>query len=204
MVVVIDCGMGNLKSVARAVEFLGARVKVTDSVSLIKKARKLILPGQGHFGKAVKELKKRRIFNIIKERIKEGVPFLGICLGMQVLFSRSEEAPGVKGMAIFDGLVKKFSSYRLIVPHMGWNRIKFMPSTRSRSDIFRDLPDGSFFYFAHSYYCIPSDDSVIVTYTDYGRLFCSSLNRGNVWAVQFHPEKSQQVGLQLVSNFLAM
>ena len=213
MVVIVDYGMGNLMSVDKAVEHLGRRAKVTDSKQAIKKAKKIIFPGVGHFGRAVKELKKRGIYSLLKERIQEGVPFLGICLGMQLLFEESQEAPAVKGLSIIRGKVCKFNEHSLIVPHMGWNRVKFKVLRPERirlgrkssklegSNLFRGIEDRSFFYFAHSYYCHPKEE-VILSVTDYGKDFVSSLHKNNVWAVQFHPEKSQELGLKLLSNFL--
>jgi len=124
MIVIIDYGMGNLRSVQKAGQFLGQRLRVTDSISVIKKAKKIILPGVAHFGQTVKELKKRKLFKIIKERINDGVGFFGICIGMQLLFDESEEASGIKGLSIIKGKVKRFKTKGLIVPHMGWNQIR--------------------------------------------------------------------------------
>lgn len=205
MIVVIDYGAGNLRSVAKAIEFLGKKPRVSDSASLIKKAKKLILPGVGHFGTAVKQLKKRGIFGLVRERIKEGVPFLGICVGMQLLLEESEEAKGVKGLGVISGTVKKFCGKNLVVPHMGWNQIVFADQKEQDSKkFFRGIKEKSFFYFAHSYYCVPRDKEIICTTTNYGVSFASSFCRDNLWAVQFHPEKSQKLGLKVFNNFLEM
>ena len=198
--------MGNLSSVVKAGKALGASIVITDSTGSIKTADKLILPGVGHFGKAVRELKKRKIFALIKDRVNEGVPFLGICLGMQLVFERSQEAPAIRGLGLVKGTVKKFLGKNLIVPHMGWNQVKLQRARGKGqgTNLFRGVKDGSFFYFAHSYYCAPKEKGVILTTTRYGRMFASSLNRDNIWAVQFHPEKSQMLGLKVFKNFLLL
>jgi len=211
MIVIIDYGMGNLKSVENACAFLGKRAKISDSKDIIKKAKKIIFPGVGHFAQAVAELKRRRIFNVLAGRIKENVPFLGICLGMQLLLEQSQEAPGVGGLGVIKGEVKRFKAKNLIIPHMGWNQIQFRAQgtreerRRKRDEgrgIFRGVRDGEFFYFAHSYYCASKEKDTVLTTTNYSEEFASSLHKDNVWAVQFHPEKSQKLGLKVLSNFL--
>jgi len=202
MVVIINYGMGNLRSVYKAVLSLGTKTVISGDLKVIKKAKKIILPGVGHFSKAVGELKKRRVFSLIKNKIKDKTPFLGICLGMQLLFKTSEEAPGVAGFDIIKGEVKKFSSSRLTIPHMGWNSI--YKRTGNSPFMLKGIKNGSFFYFAHSYYCKPQRKDVILTTTGYGVKFVSSLHKDNIWAVQFHPEKSQKLGLKLLSNFLSL
>jgi glutamine amidotransferase len=204
MIVIVDYGMGNLRSVQKAGQFLGKRLCVTSSASAIKKAKKIIFPGVGHFGQAVKELKRRKIFDVLAERIKGGIPFLGICLGMQLLLDESEEAPHIKGLAVLRGKVKRFKSKGLIVPQMGWNNIKIKNQKlkTEKENIFRGIKDKSMFYFAQSYYCDPKDKSVVSTTTDYGIEYASSLHKDNIWAVQFHPEKSQNLGLKVFNNFL--
>lgn len=191
--------MGNLKSVKNSALFLGKKSRISSSPAVIKKAKKIIFPGVGHFGRAVQELKKRKLFALLKERIAEGIPFLGICLGMQLLLDKSQEAPGVKGLGIIKGEARKFSGKDLIIPHMGWNRV----SMRGQGGkLFKGVKDGSYFYFAHSYYCQPKSSKVILSITSYGDRFASSLHKDNVWAVQFHPEKSQKIGLKVLGNFL--
>ncbi|MFH1519282.1 MAG: imidazole glycerol phosphate synthase subunit HisH [Candidatus Omnitrophota bacterium] len=206
MIAMVDYGMGNLKSVENSALFLGKMVKVSSSPAIINKAKKIIFPGVGHFGRAVKELKKRKLFDLLRKRIAEGVPFLGICLGMQLLLEKSQEAPGIKGLGVIRGQVRKFVDKKLIVPHMGWNQVEIKGKGR-RADktgegLFRGIKDGSFFYFAHSYYCQPKESSVILSTTTYGSEFASSLHKENIWAVQFHPEKSQKLGLKVFNNFL--
>ena len=204
MIVIIDYGMGILRSVAKAVEFLGAKPKITSSVSIIKKASKIIFPGVGNFGKAVQELKKRKLIDVVKGKIKDGLPFFGICVGMQLLFEASQEAPGVKGLGVIKGDVKLFKSKGFIVPHMGWNQIKMTNDKikMTKENLFKGVAEGSYFYFAHSYYCQPRDKEVILTETDYGVRFASSINKDNIWGAQFHPEKSQALGLKVLKNFL--
>jgi glutamine amidotransferase len=193
--------MGNLRSVAKAVESLGKRVKVTDSKEAVKKAKKIIFPGVGHFGKAVRELKRRGIFQILKRKIKEGTPFLGICLGMQLLLEKSQEAPYEKGLGVIKGEARRFSLKDLIVPHMGWNRVDFKKDKKSTPELFCGIKNNSYFYFAHSYYCKLKED-LVAGFTNYGIDFISFFNKDNIWAVQFHPEKSQKLGLKLLNNFL--
>jgi glutamine amidotransferase len=221
MIVIIDYGMGNLHSVRKALEVCGARVKVSSSPADIKKAQKIVFPGVGAFGAAMKELKRRGLEAPIKEAIAAGKPFLGLCLGLQLLFDKSEEAPGVRGLGILRGEVKKFrASYsaqrtsskdkkpvkeKLKIPHMGWNSIVHSPkSIAHRSKILKDIPDGSYMYFVHSYYVKPKDKKVILTKTGYGLDFASGVHSGNVYALQFHPEKSQELGLRILRNFIGI
>lgn len=206
MIAVVDYGMGNLKSVQNAALVLGKRVVVTDSKATLKKAKKIIFPGVGHFGQAIYELKKRSLFTVLKGKIKEGIPFLGICVGMQVLFSQSQEAKGVKGLDVIKGEIKKFKAKNLIIPHMGWNQVRIRDcGLRNKGNLlFKGLADRSFFYFVHSYYCVPKDSRVVLSTTGYGVEFASSIHKDNIWAVQFHAEKSQKSGLKLFNNFLEL
>ncbi len=197
MIVIIDYGMGNLRSVEKAGEYLGKKLRVTDAPAVINRAKKIIFPGVGNFKEAVRELKKRKIFNVLVDRIKEGVPFFGICLGMQLLLSESEEAPGVKGLGVLKGKVRKFNEKKIIVPHMGWNQTSFKANS-----LFKGIPDKSYFYFANSYYCDITEKDTILATTKYGINFASACRKKNIWGVQFHPEKSQKLGLKLFNNFL--
>jgi len=199
MIVIIDYGMGNLRSVQKAGEHLGKKLRVTDSPAIINKAKKIIFPGVGNFKEAVRELKKRKIFDVLTGRIKEGVPFFGICLGMQLLLEKSEEAPGVKGLGVIKGKVRKFDERKMIVPHMGWNEISFKASS-----LFKGIPDRSYFYFANSYYCDIAEKDTVLSTTKYGIDFPSACRKENIWGVQFHPEKSQKLGLKLFNNFLTL
>ncbi|MFA7677576.1 MAG: imidazole glycerol phosphate synthase subunit HisH [Candidatus Omnitrophota bacterium] len=206
MIAIVDYGVGNLKSVKNAALFLGHETHITDSVSKIKKADKIIFPGVGHFGRAVTELKKRRLFELLKSRIADGVSFLGICLGMQILFEESQEAAGVKGLGVIKGKVKRFNCGALAVPHMGWNRVKIKDKRLKikNSGIFKGVKDKSFFYFVHTYYCQPKEKEVVSAFTDYGTEFACAVSKKNIWAVQFHIEKSQALGLKVFDNFLKL
>ncbi|MCF7874279.1 MAG: imidazole glycerol phosphate synthase subunit HisH [Candidatus Omnitrophica bacterium] len=208
MIVIIDYGMGNLESVKNAVLFLGKEAVVTASPERLQSAKKIIFPGVGHFAQAVKQLESRRLIDPLKEKIKEGVPFLGICLGMHLLFEKSSEAQGVSGLGVIKGKVSRFDDNGLIVPHMGWNQIKKVQSPKSKVqsqdemvDLFEGIEDGSYFYFAHSYFCQPREKVALAT-TDYGQEFVSALGKKNIWGIQFHPEKSQKKGLKVLENFL--
>lgn len=198
MVVVVDYGAGNLESVKKAISFLGFSVRFSNRATDIKKADKLILPGVGDFSWGMKNIIKRRMREELVRFIKRGRPFLGICLGLQLLFEESEESRRIRGLGILKGRVKKFRSRKLTVPHMGWNQI----SIQRRRDIFRKIPDNSFFYFAHSYYVVPEEAELTAAFTDYGIKFSSVIVKDNIYAVQFHPEKSQKAGLRLLENFL--
>ncbi|MCF7870749.1 MAG: imidazole glycerol phosphate synthase subunit HisH [Candidatus Omnitrophica bacterium] len=208
MIVIVDYGMGNLESVKNAVSFLGKEAVIIDSAEGIKSAKKIIFPGVGHFSQAVKQLKTKNLINPLREKIKEGIPFLGICLGMHLLFEKSSEAQGVSGLGVIKGEVLKFDYKGLIVPHMGWNQIKKVQSPKSKVqsqdemvDLFEGIEDGSYFYFAHSYFCQPHEKVALAT-TDYGQEFVSALSKKNIWGIQFHPEKSQKKGLKVLENFL--
>lgn len=208
MNVIVDYGMGNLESVKNAASFLNKKTIITSSPKDLLIAEKIIFPGVGHFGKAVAELKKRGLIEVLKERIDQGVPFLGICLGMQLLFEKSSEAEGMTGLGVIKGQVVKFDSTNLIVPHMGWNQISKVQSSKSKvqsqdkkMDLFAGIEDESFFYFAHSYFCQPYEQVTLAT-TDYGQEFASVVGKKNIWGIQFHPEKSQAKGLKVLDNFL--
>ena len=224
MIAVIDYGMGNLRSVQKALEVSGAKTKVTSSAKDLEKCEKLVFPGVGAFGAAMKELKRLKLAGPIREIIAEGKPFLGLCLGLQLLFDKSEEAPGVKGLGILKGEVKRFAftqyaipacqqskflqsgrrntQYALKVPHMGWNCIN--KRSKIKNQILDGVPNGSYMYFVHSYYVKPKDKSIILTTTDYGMEFVSGVCRDNVYGLQFHPEKSQEMGLKILRNFVKL
>lgn len=201
MIAVIDYGMGNLHSVRKALEVVGADAMVLSDPADIAKADKIVFPGVGSFGEAMKELKRRSLTMPIKEAIENGKPFLGLCLGLQLLFEKSEEAPGVKGLCVLRGEVKRFRG-ALKVPHMGWNNILMVQGTRDK--ILKNVPDGSYMYFVHSYYVRPKDKNVILTNTRYGIDFASGVCKDNIYAFQFHPEKSQALGLKILENFIKL
>jgi imidazole glycerol-phosphate synthase subunit HisH len=202
MLAIIDYGMGNLRSVSKALEAAGAsKVRIVSEAKEILKADKIVLPGVGAMAEAISALRKLNLIEPIKESIFRK-PFLGICLGLQLLFTESEEGGRVRGLGIFKGKVRRFSG-RLKVPHMGWNQIKRNTrDARRGAAMWKGIPDNSYFYFCHSYYVVPEDKSIIVSNTDYGKEFVSSISRDNLFACQFHPEKSQAAGLMLLKNFV--
>ena len=191
-IVIIDYDAGNLKSIANMLTYVGTDFKISSNVSDIKNAKKLIFPGQGHFSQAVKNLEQKGLIDIIKNQISEGKPFLGICLGLQILFEKSEEAPEEDGLGILKGCVKKFRDGK--VPQIGWNRIK----TTENNDFLTD----DYFYFVNSYYVCPEDKNIISSTADYHIDFCSSIQKENLTAVQFHPEKSSQAGLLFFKSWI--
>jgi len=199
MIAIIDYGMGNLSSVFKALKKLGADVAITDKVSEIRKAGSVILPGVGHFGDGMKNLKSSGMVDVVRESIADKKPFLGICLGMQLLMEDSEEAPGVEGLGIFKGKVVRFKKSSLKVPHMGWNDI----TMKGKNPNLKGIRDGTFFYFVHSYYVKPVDSEISVATCNYGVDFAACLGKDNVFATQFHPEKSQDAGLQILKNWIS-
>jgi glutamine amidotransferase len=195
-VAVIDYGLGNLRSVSKAIEAVGAQVKVTNALGDLESASALVLPGVGAFQRAMENLQKLNIIPAIKKQIQKGKPFLGICLGLQILFTESEEHGTTPGLNIIRGKVKRFSS-GVKIPHMGWNALK----QASKSDIFTDIADNSYFYFVHSYFVEPDEKGAIIGTTEYGESFASAVNKDNIWGVQFHPEKSHDLGLKVLEGF---
>ena len=200
MIAIIDYGMGNIHSVQKALELFGAKTTVTNKPEEIQAADKAVLPGVGAFDDAMLELKKQDLISALNEYIKNRRPFLGICLGMQLLFEESEEASESKGLGILKGKVKRFTELKgLKVPHMGWNQLKIVSSV---CPLLKNIPDNSYMYFCHSYYPEPKDRNSSAATTDYGREFSSVVWQDNVYGVQFHPEKSQKTGLKMLENFV--
>ncbi len=199
MIAIINYGMGNLRSVQKAIEKVGGKAIITSDPEVVNKADKVVLPGVGAFSDAIENLKSNNLIEVIKETIDTGKPFLGICLGLHLLFTESEEDGLHQGLDIIKGRVVRFSD-EVKVPHMGWNQIKI----EKDSLIYKDVPDNSYFYFVHSYYPVPEDKSVIATITDYGIEFVSSVLKDNIFAAQFHPEKSSDLGLKILENFVAL
>ncbi len=197
MISFLDYGAGNVRSVKNAIRALGYELKVINNPHEILEAEILVFPGVGNFGQIMANLQKKRYVEPLKSYLLQNRPFLGICLGLQVLFERSEEAPGVPGLGIFKGTVKRFET-NLAVPHIGWNGI--LPYKKSK--IFHGLRGDEKFYFVHSYHVVPEDPDIILTTTDYGIRFVSAVQKGNIIATQFHPEKSGALGLALLDNFL--
>lgn len=195
MITIIDYGAGNLRSVENTLAELGAQYELTRAANGVARASKLILPGVGHFGQMMRTLDEMDLRSAILDRIGAGVPFLGICLGLQAMFTDSAEAPQQKGFGLFQGRVERFP-LDARVPHMGWNQLQ--PSPRSR--LLRNVGDKPYVYFAHSYYC-PVVDATAAT-CEYSVPYTAALERGNIFGVQFHPEKSGPLGLQIVNNFV--
>lgn len=201
-IVIVDYGMANLRSVQKAFEKVGAAAEITSDPERVAEATKLVLPGVGAFQDAIARLRETGLGEAAREHIDEGLPFLGICLGLQLLFTRSHEDGLHPGLDVFPGEVVRFPEQAgLKVPHMGWNPLRF---TRSGCPLFAGLPEESAVYFVHSYYAAPLDRGFVAAEADYPTPFCAAIWEENVFATQFHPEKSQQVGLQMLRNFAAM
>lgn len=202
MIAVIDYGLGNLRSVSKALESIGASVEVTSDPKKMLEAKGLVLPGVGAFYHGMRNLEKLDIIPAIKKNIKEGKPFLGICLGLQLLFTETQEHGTHKGLNIIKGKVKKFTG-NMKIPHMGWNQIK-CKAQNEKCKIFEGINDNSYFYFVHSYYVEPEDKNIIAARTSYGVEFISAIRKDNLWGVQFHPEKSSDLGLKILKNFISL
>jgi imidazole glycerol-phosphate synthase subunit HisH len=197
-IAIIDYGMGNLRSVQKAFEKVGHRAVVTSDPALVAAAAKVVLPGVGAFEDAIAELRRLDLVKPVRQAIDSGKPFLGICLGLQLLFDVSYENGRHQGLGVLPGEVVRFDLPKgYTVPHMGWNQL----AVRRRPPILDGLADGTYVYFVHSYYVAPKDAQVIATETDYGGPFCSMIWRDNLFASQFHPEKSQSDGLRILKNF---
>jgi glutamine amidotransferase len=198
MIAILDYGMGNLRSVQKGFEKVGHQAVVTSDPAQVAAAEKVVLPGVGAFEDCIAELRRRDLVRSVHEAIDAGKPFLGICLGLQLLFDVSYENGRHEGLGIFPGEVVRFDLPReYAVPHMGWNQL----SIRRPAPILDGVAAGTYVYFVHSYYVVPNDAEVIATETDYGKPFCSMVWRDNVFATQFHPEKSQAEGLRILKNF---
>jgi len=199
MIAIIDYGMGNLRSVQKGFERTGHEAVVTSDAKMISNASKVVLPGVGAFPDCMRNLAEYGLIDAVHKSISAGKPFLGICLGLQLLFTESEEFGLSKGLDIIKGRVVRFKiqDSTLKVPHMGWNTV----SIKRRPPALADVPEGSHFYFVHSFHVVPEDKSVVATTTDYGIEFVSSIWKDNIFAAQFHPEKSQALGLSILKRF---
>jgi imidazole glycerol-phosphate synthase subunit HisH len=195
----IDYGSGNLRSVAKALEAVGAEIQLVTASPLPANIDALVLPGVGSFGDSVRQLEERGLFEPIQGWLRKSGSFLGICLGYQLLFEESEESPGVKGLGLFKGAVKRFKTDHLKVPHIGWNRLEWTERALSR---FPCLPENPFVYFVHSYYPEPEDPAIIAATAYYGERFAAAIVTENLLATQFHPEKSQDNGLAILRQFV--
>ena len=198
MIAILDYDAGNIKSVEKAFKILGEDTVLTRDFSVIEKADRVVLPGVGSFADAMNHLKKYELDKAIKDYVASGKPFLGICLGLQLLFEASEESPGVEGLHLLDGQVLRIPDNQgLKVPHIGWNSLDFP----NEGKLFKGIDPGSFVYFVHSYYLQAKDPSIVVATTDYGCHIHASVEKDNIFACQFHPEKSSTVGLKILENF---
>ncbi|MDX1991510.1 MAG: imidazole glycerol phosphate synthase subunit HisH [bacterium] len=202
MLAVIDYGAGNLRSVLHALDYLKAEsIRVVRHPHELQNAEKIILPGVGAFGAGMQQLEKQGLVKPIRQAVAKGVPYLGICVGMQFLFSVGEEMGEFEGLGILPGRVVRFpTSERLKVPHIGWNELQPLCA----SPLLANVPEDSYAYFVHSYHCVPEDKSAIIASVDYGGTVAAAVQHDNIYGVQFHPEKSQRTGLQILQNFLTL
>lgn len=203
-VAIIDYGVGNLRSVEKAFHVAGCcEAVISSDKNLLNTAARLVLPGVGAFAACMKALKNNNLDLLVRDRANSGVPLLGVCVGMQMLFDHSEEFGSTAGLGLIPGCVRRFDSTSIVVPHVGWNQVSQAPKALAiKHKLFSQIPDDSFFYFVHSYYC-STEENVIGT-TEYGLRYASAVARQNIAGVQFHPEKSQTAGLQLLRNFAQM
>jgi len=195
-VAIIDYGVGNLRSVEKAFAANGCAAVVSSDEKVLRHAERLVLPGVGAFGACMNKLVARGFDELVRERVAEGTPLLGVCVGMQMLFEESEEFGASRGLGFLRGRVRRFSA-DLVVPQVGWNQVR----QQNSNPLFQGVKDSAFFYFVHSYYCEPADKEVIAGETDYGVAYASVVARDNFFGVQFHPEKSQKDGLRMLANF---
>jgi len=198
-VAIIDYGVGNLRSVEKAFAATGCKAIISDDESVLRAAQKLVLPGVGAFAACMKALNERGFVSLVHERALAGTPLLGVCVGMQLLFDESDEFGSTRGLGLLRGSVQRFGN-ELVVPQVGWNRIH----QKQRHALFEEIEDGAFCYFVHSFYCQPRDEKVVAGETDYGGRYASVVAQGNICGVQFHPEKSQEVGLRMLKNFASL
>lgn len=199
MIAIIDYDAGNIKSVEKAILSLDEEVVITRDAQTILNADGVILPGVGAFGDAMEKLHSYGLVDVIHECVKKEIPFLGICLGLQLMFESSEESPGVEGLHLLDGKILRIPAESgLKIPHIGWNNLNFPNKGR----LFEGLAEDSYVYFVHSYYLAAEDENIVAATTEYGTLIHASVEKGNVFACQFHPEKSSEVGLKILQNFI--
>lgn len=201
MIAIIDYDAGNIKSVEKALQSLGEEVVVTRDAEVLLKAKKVILPGVGAFGDAMEKIRTYGLETVIHQIVKKGTPFLGICLGLQLMFEESDETPGVKGLGLLSGKIIRIPDGEdLKIPHMGWNSLHFEKDTR----LFQGIKEGAYVYFVHSYYLKAEDESIVAASTEYGTHIHAAVEKDNLFACQFHPEKSSDVGLSILKNFIEL
>ena len=203
MIAIIDYDAGNIKSVEKALLYLGAEVCLTRDADVILGADGVILPGVGAFGDAMQKLRDYGLVEVIHKCVDKGTPFMGICLGLQLLFESSEESPGVEGLHLLDGKIVRIpSDGGLKVPHIGWNDLSFPVREGGRGRLFQGLPDKPYVYFVHSYYLQAADEKIVTAITEYGVTIHAAVEKDNIFACQFHPEKSSDIGMQILRNFI--
>ncbi len=199
MIAIIDYDAGNIKSVEKALLYLGEEACITRDKETLLSADKVILPGVGAFGDAMEKINHYGLYDVIQKICKKGTPFLGICLGLQLLFESSEEAEGVEGLSLLQGKIIRIpDTDNLKIPHIGWNSLKFP----NQGTLFQGLKEDSYVYFVHSYYLKAKDESIVTATTEYGTTIHASVEKGNIYGCQFHPEKSSSVGLKILDNFI--
>lgn len=201
MIAIIDYDAGNIKSVEKALQYLGEEAVLTNEADVILNAEKVILPGVGSFGKAMENLEKYGLTEIIRQVVNRQIPLLGICLGLQLLFESSEECPGVKGLGILQGKIVRLPDKEgLKIPHIGWNSLQYP----NKGKLFEGIGDDSYVYFVHSYYLRATDEKIVTASTEYGVCVHASVESGSIYACQFHPEKSSETGLSILKNFIRL
>ena len=201
-IAIVDYGVGNLYSVEKAFAKFSNSVVLTNDASVIERAEKVVLPGVGAFGDCMKNFKKSGLMNAVLNAIKAKKPVLGICVGEQIMFEGSDESPEVKGLGIFKGKVKRLNAPNLKIPHMGWNSIEINKKAKVDIDLFKGLNENAYVYFVHSYQAQPEDESIILASSHYGEKIVAGVGKDNVMATQFHPEKSGEIGLTIIKNFV--
>ena len=200
MIAIMDYGVWNLFSVEKAFLYLGADAMITNDAEVLRQADKIVLPGVGAFVDCMKNLQASGMIPVLKEQVQAGVPLLGICVGLQILFEGSDESPEAEGLGFFRGRVRKIQADGLKIPHMGWNSLEVRRS--AKPDLFAGLPENPFVYFVHSYHAVPEDGEIVTATADYGERLTAAVAKGNICATQFHPEKSGDVGLDILKNFI--
>ena len=199
MITIIDYDAGNIKSVEKAFEYIGEKVLVTSDLNEISNAEKLVLPGVGSFGDAMEKLNKKGLTEVIRNVVAKGIPILGICLGLQLMFDSSEESPGVEGLSLLPGKIVRIPDKEgFKIPHMGWNSLELSKESR----LFKGLEENPYVYFVHSYYLKAKNESDVAATTEYGALIHASVEKDHIFACQFHPEKSSEAGMQILRNFI--